>query len=88
MLKEITGLIVSYRLGPKSQRPRECIVRFSSAAGTKASRLVGRRLVWRSGKKKIIGKVVALHGKNGLARVRFRRGVPGQALGSLVQLIG
>jgi ribosomal protein L35AE/L33A len=29
-----------------------------------------------------------LHGKNGLVRARFRKGMPGQALGSLVEIIG
>jgi len=31
---------------------------------------------------------VALHGKKGLVRVRFRKGVPGHALGATVELIG
>jgi len=29
-----------------------------------------------------------LHGKNGLVRARFKKGMPGQALGSLVEIIG
>jgi len=35
-----------------------------------------------------MGKIVALHGKNGLVRARFRKGVPGQALGSPIEIIG
>jgi len=31
---------------------------------------------------------VALHGKNGLVRARFRKDVPGQALGAIVELVG
>jgi ribosomal protein L35AE/L33A len=29
-----------------------------------------------------------LHGKKGLVRARFRKGLPGQALGTTVELIG
>ncbi|MDI6805626.1 MAG: 50S ribosomal protein L35ae, partial [Candidatus Bathyarchaeia archaeon] len=43
---------------------------------------------WKNGKNKFVGKIVALHGKKGLVRVRFRRGLPGQALGTKVELTG
>jgi large subunit ribosomal protein L35Ae len=53
-----------------------------------AARLVGRKIVWHSEKSMIIGEIVALHGKKGLVRARFRRGVPGQAVGTNVELKG
>jgi ribosomal protein L35AE/L33A len=31
---------------------------------------------------------MALHGDKGLVRARFRKGVPGQALGTRVELVG
>jgi len=83
------GVIVSCRRGPKTQKPKEYLLRFpgiESVSG--AARLVGRKVVWPVGKHKATGKIVALHGKNGLVRARFRKGVPGQALGSLVEIIG
>jgi len=45
-------------------------------------------VAWQSGKDKIIGMIAALHGKKGLVRVRFRKGVPGQALGTTIELVG
>ena len=53
-----------------------------------AARLLGRKVGWPVGKHEARGKIVALHGKNGLVRARFRKGMPGQALGSLVEIIG
>lgn len=53
-----------------------------------AARLIGRKVAWPAEKHKAIGKIVALHGKNGLVRARFIKGVPGQALGSPVEIIG
>jgi large subunit ribosomal protein L35Ae len=80
---------VSYRRGPRAQKPKECILRFpdiKSAGG--AGQLIGRKVAWPIGKHEARGKIVAFHGKKGLVRARFRRGVPGQALGSHVEIIG
>jgi len=48
---------------------------------------MGQKVVWKGEKKKLIGKVIGFHGKNGTVRVKFRKGVPGQALGTTVELI-
>jgi len=83
------GVIVSCRRGPKTQKPKEYILRFPGIESvSEAARLVGRRVAWPVGKHEAIGKIVMLHGKNGLVRARFRKGVPGQALGTLVEIIG
>jgi large subunit ribosomal protein L35Ae len=80
---------VSCRRGPKTLKPKEYILRFPSVESvSEAARLIGRKVAWPVGKHKARGKIVALHGKNGLVRARFRKGVPGQALGSLVEIIG
>jgi len=89
MTESTHGIIVNYRVGPKAQMSRECIIRFAHVSSvSEASRLLGRKIAWKTEKKKIIGKVVALHGKNGQMRARFRKGVPGQALGAIVELVG
>ena len=89
MTQQIQGIIVNYRVGPKTQRPKECIIQFTHVtSASEASRLIGRKIAWKSGKNKIIGKIVALHGKKGLVKARFRKGVPGQALGTTVELVG
>jgi ribosomal protein L35AE/L33A len=44
--------------------------------------------VWQGGNEKFVGKVVGFHGKNGVVRVKFKKGVPGQALGTTVELVG
>ena len=83
------GTIVNYRVGPKTQKPKECLIKFPNVDNSKkASTLIGRKIAWPVGEKKIIGKIVAVHGNKGLVRARFRRGVPGQALGTQVEIIG
>ncbi|MBS7621578.1 50S ribosomal protein L35ae [Candidatus Bathyarchaeota archaeon] len=90
MASTIKGVIINYKVGPKTQRSRECIIQFAHAKNaSEASRLIGRKVAWKTSKNnKIIGKIVALHGKKGFVRVRFRKGLPGQALGAAVELIG
>ena len=89
MSETFEGIIVSYRRGPKTQKPKEYILRFPSIEPVSSvARLIGRKVVCPIGKHKAIGKIVAVHGKNGLVRARFRKGIPGQALGSPVKIIG
>lgn len=89
MAQEVQGIIVNYRVGPKTQKPRECIVQFTHVKSvSEAGRLIGRKVTWKNGKNRFVGKIVALHGKRGLVRVRFRKGLPGQALGTKVELSG
>jgi len=89
MSKIAQGIIVSCRRGPKTQKPKEYILRFPGIESVgKAAHLIGRKVAWPIEKHEARGKIVALHGKNGLVRARFKKGVPGQVLGSLVEIIG
>jgi len=89
MSKIAQGVIASCRRGPKTQKPKEYILRFPGIESVgEAAHLIGRKVAWPIGKHEARGKIVALHGKNGFVRARFRKGVPSQALGSLVEIIG
>lgn len=53
----------------------------------KAQPLVGKEVVWKSpANKEIKGKVAAAHGNNGAVRVIFEKGMPGQSLGTKVEI--
>jgi len=79
---------MNYRTGPKTQHSKECLIQFSGVkSASDAARLIGRKIAWPVGKRTVRGKIVALHGKNGLVRVRFRRGLPG-LIGTRVEIIG
>jgi len=68
---------------------RECLVQFTDIiSAAKAGQLIGQKVVWKGENKKLGGKIVGFHGKNGAVRVKFKKGVPGQALGTTVELIG
>jgi ribosomal protein L35AE/L33A len=45
-------------------------------------------VVLKYGKNNFIGKIMGFHGKKGVVKAKFRKGVPGQALGTIVELVG
>ena len=89
MPENLTGIIISYRRGPRTQNPKECLLRFPGVDSVgEAGQLIGRKVAWPVKKRKCRGKIVALHGRKGLVRARFQKGVSGQALGSFIEIIG
>ena len=56
-------------------------------SASKVGKLVGQKVVWKSGKNKLVGKIMGPHGRNGMVRTRFQHGVPGQAIGTMVELV-
>jgi len=89
MPNALKGAVVNYRRGQKTQNPKECILRFPNVKSAgEATRLIGRKVAWPVGERKCRGKIVALHGEGGLVIARFRKGLPGFALGTLVEVIG
>ena len=87
MTQKVHGRITNYRTGPKEQTSNECLIEFENVNSVAlASKLIGQKVTWTNGTKKLIGKIRGPHGKNGMVKVRFVRGVPGQAIGSVVEL--
>ncbi|MCS7120454.1 MAG: 50S ribosomal protein L35ae [Nitrososphaerota archaeon] len=89
MSEAIKGVVLAYRKGPKTQKPKECLLRFPNIdTREEAAKLIGRKVAWPLAPKRCIGKILATHGKNGVVRARFRRGLPGQVLGTYVEIVG
>jgi len=67
---------------------KEILIQFvNSEAIAPAGSFVGKKVVWKNGKNSLIGQIVGLHGKNGMLKAKFKKGVPGQAIGQTVELI-
>lgn len=82
------GTIVNYRQGRHTQNPKHMIVRVEGVdERAEASKLKGKEVVWKSpAGKEMRGVVAGAHGNSGAVRVRFQKGLPGQALGSKVNI--
>lgn len=77
---------MNYRIGIRTQKASECLVQLTDVSAI-AGKLIGQKVVWKNKKAMHVGKIVGFHGGNGVVIVRFRKGVPGQALGTAVELV-
>ena len=82
------GVIVNYRRGRHTQNPYQMIVKVEGVESKEdAEKLVGKEVIWKTPSgKEIKGKVSGTHGNKGAVRVRFEKGMPGQAIGTEVTL--
>jgi len=82
------GIIVNYRGSQKTQKNNQMIITVPELDNRKkAEKLISKEVVWTSPSgKKIKGEIRAVHGNKGALRVKFEKGMPGQAIGTKVNL--
>src|SRR3989339_373225 len=81
------GTIVNFRRNSTGQRTNHLIITVKDVDNKeKASKLVGKKVTYNTGKKDMIGKVNAIHGNKGAVRAVFETGLPGQCLGKKVKV--
>ena len=84
------GKIVHFRRGVNTQQNYQMLVRVEGVdSRDNARKLIHKKVVWTSpGKqqKKINGEITNVHGNKGVLRVQFERGLPGQSIGSKVDI--
>jgi large subunit ribosomal protein L35Ae len=83
----VYGRIINYHIGIRTQKSDECLIQLPKTVFVApAAQLVGRRVIWKAGKAQHAGRIIGLHGKNGVVIAKFNKGIPGQALGNEVEL--
>lgn len=85
------GIIANYRCSKHNQTPSHILIKVAGIdSKEKAGKLVGKAVVWKNpeGKqqKEIKGNVAKAHGNSGVVRAIMERGLPGQAIGTKVQI--
>jgi large subunit ribosomal protein L35Ae len=88
ILKGKKGIIMSYRRGRHTQRNKQMLIKcFEYDSDKIASKLIGKRVIWETKTGKYIkGKITRTHGKKGVLRARFEKGLPGDAVGTTVRI--
>ena len=86
----VKATVIQFRRGRKTFKPRHFLIEVEGSKNREdASKFVGKEVVWKSeGKnsKEINGKVSSAHGRNGVIRAIFEKGLPGQAIGTDVEI--
>jgi len=83
------GIISNFRMGRHIPHHYQMIVKPSEADNLEAAKkLIGKKVVWKSpAGKELSGKITKEHGRNGFVRVQFDTGMPGQAIGTKVEIV-
>jgi large subunit ribosomal protein L35Ae len=69
--------------------PKWCLIKIKGANSvSEAGQLVGRKVILKYEKNEFIGKIMDLHGKRGVVKAKFHKGVPGRAIGTTVEVVG
>lgn len=84
----MNGVIVNYRRGRKTMHSNQMIVEVEGInSKSETQKIMGKKAVWKTSSGKLmVGKVLAPHGGNGAVRVRFAKGLPGQAIGTKLEI--
>ena len=82
------GIIINYRQGRQTQNNRQMVVRPEGINSREAAeKLVGKTAVWKTPSGKALeGTVLGPHGNKGCVRIKFEKGLPGQSIGTEVEI--
>ena len=87
----VTAKVIQFRRGRKTYTPRHFLIEIPGVdSREKATEFVGKTVEWKSSGKepKIIqGKIASAHGGNGVVRAILEKGLPGQAIGTDIEII-
>ena len=82
------GVISNYRGSKRTQKTSEMVVKITgSVTKVEAEKLKGKKVVWKSpAGKEISGVVKKAHGNSGAVLAKFEKGLPGQSIGTKVEI--
>ncbi len=85
---DMEATIVNYRMSRHVQKHTHMIIIIEGLSSKdKTTPYIGKTVTWKSpAGKEIKGKVAQAHGNKGALRVIFEKGMPGQAVGSKVDI--
>ncbi len=83
------AVIENYRRGRHTEYTNQFIAVIEECdSREKAEKLVGKQVAWKTPSgKEIKGKVAGTHGNSGKIRVSMEKGLPGQAIGTALQVL-
>lgn len=81
------GLISNFCRNRHTTSPNQMVVLVKDLTTREAAaKLVGKKVIYNTGKKDITGEIRSAHGNKGALRVLFETGMPGQAIAQKVTI--
>jgi large subunit ribosomal protein L35Ae len=86
---EMEGIIVNFRGGIHTQKNNQMVISVPGVdSKEKATALVGKKVIWKSPSgKALTGTISFAHGNSGAVRALFDTGMPGQSVGSKIEIV-
>ncbi len=83
-----TAVFVGYRGGLHTQRNKQILLTIEHVdTRDTAAQYIGRNVLWRSPTGAMLrGKISGVHGRRGVMRARFKKGLPGYAVGTEIEV--
>jgi len=79
------GIISNFRLGKHTKSENQMVILVGAESKEEAKKFIGKKVTWKSpAGKEIKGEITAPHGNKGAVKVRFEKGMPGQAISQKV----
>jgi ribosomal protein L35AE/L33A len=78
----VKGVLMNYQRGTVSQRPHYGLIQLEGITSVSdAAQYIGRSVILHfNDQKSTQGRIISAHGRNGVLRVRFRRGLAAEAV--------
>ncbi len=82
------GKVIQFRRGRHVIHKRHFLIKVEGSSNREdAGKFVGKDVEWKSSAGKVIkGKIAGAHGNNGVIRAIFEKGLPGQSVGTEVEV--
>lgn len=81
------ALITQFRRGKTTKQERQMLIKIPGVDKKKAVTYLKKTVVWKSpAGKEIKGMISRVHGNSGVLSVVFEKGMPGQAIGTQVEV--
>jgi len=81
--------VINYRGGKRTQKVNQFVLQPEKLKSKEdAAKLLGKNVEWTtSSGKKLSGTITRVHGNSGAVVARFEKGLPGQALGTEIEIL-
>ena len=88
LITMVSGKVVQFRRGRHLIKEKHMLIEIENVLSKEeAEKMIGKDVEWKSPAGKIIkGKVSGAHGNRGVVRVIFEKGLPGQSVGTNVEV--
>ena len=84
----VKGKVIQFRRGRHIIHEKHMLIEIPECTNKeKAEKFIGKEVIWKSpAGKEIKGKVSGAHGGNGVIKAIFEKGLPGQSVGTEVEI--